>query len=83
MNFFVCLLFVGASFEAIRALRSPSRKDFDFGIHFDYIIIGSGPAGSILSRRLTDEGFQVLLLEAGDATQFDLGGKRCQHTLVN
>ncbi|MGE0313440.1 MAG: GMC family oxidoreductase [Lautropia sp.] len=34
--------------------------------HFDYVIIGSGPAGSILANRLTvDEGVRVCVLEAG------------------
>lgn len=34
---------------------------------FDYIVIGSGPAGSVLSKKLTDDpNTSLLLLEAGD-----------------
>jgi choline dehydrogenase len=32
---------------------------------FDYVIAGAGSAGCVLARRLSDAGFQVLLLEVG------------------
>ena len=32
-------------------------------MEFDYIIIGSGPAGSILSKELSDSGFKVALID--------------------
>jgi choline dehydrogenase-like flavoprotein len=41
---------------------------------YDFIIIGAGPAGSVLTRKLLDSGARVLLLEAGNVTQYDLGG---------
>lgn len=43
---------------------------------FDYIIVGGGPAGSVLARKLSDNADrQVLLIEAGKPSQFEVGGK--------
>jgi choline dehydrogenase len=35
------------------------------GLETDYVIVGAGSAGSVLTRRLIDAGFSVHLLEAG------------------
>jgi choline dehydrogenase len=35
------------------------------GQHFDYIIVGAGSAGCVVTRRLVDSGARVLLLETG------------------
>lgn len=41
---------------------------------YDFIVVGGGTAGCIITRSLVDAGARVLLLEAGAATQFQLGG---------
>lgn len=41
---------------------------------YDFIVVGAGSSGSVLTRKLLDAGARVLLLEAGNATQYDLGG---------
>lgn len=44
---------------------------------YDVIIIGGGPAGSVLGRKIFDarDDIKILLVEAGGASQWDLGGR--------
>ena len=44
-------------------------------VRFDYIIVGSSPAGVLIAHDLVKSGAKVLLIEAGNATQFELGGQ--------
>jgi len=41
---------------------------------FDFIVVGGGPAGSVVTKSLIDAGASVLLLEAGPSTQYSIGG---------
>ena len=41
---------------------------------YDFVVVGGGSTGSVVAARLGQEGFSVLVLEAGGATQKDLGG---------
>ena len=56
-------------FEYFYKSNSNSNKTYD------YIVIGSGPSGSIVASRLAFKGYSVLLLEAGNTTQYNLNGK--------
>jgi choline dehydrogenase len=44
-------------------------------VRFDYIIIGASPAGLLVAHDLVENGAKVLVLEAGNATQYEIGGK--------
>ncbi|KAE8976127.1 hypothetical protein PF011_g24182 [Phytophthora fragariae] len=51
---------------------------------FDAIVIGGGPAGSVVSKLLTDDLWRrVLLIEAGNASQTQLGGKETISSPLN
>ncbi|WP_445116185.1 GMC family oxidoreductase [Acinetobacter sp. WZC-1] len=54
-----------SSASAKKQPASQASKTGQKGDHFDYVIVGAGSAGAVLTRRLVDAGFSVLLLEAG------------------
>jgi choline dehydrogenase len=43
----------------------PRSKDAVTDLHADYVIVGAGSAGCVLADRLSQDGAQVVLLEAG------------------
>ena len=69
---FMLVLFSALLFSFLRFLftgRAITEAEYDF------IIVGGGPAGVVLTRRLVDMGASVLLLEAGGGTQAELLGE--------
>ena len=50
---------------------------------WDYIIVGSGPAGIIVADRLSESGKSTLLLEAGGPSYYITGGRQQPSWLAN
>lgn len=46
--------------------RPTAAQEAPDGAEYDFIVIGSGPGGGVVSANLAKSGFSVLLLEAGD-----------------
>lgn len=55
-----------------RSHYSDTHHIFKIAETFDFIVVGSGPAGSVIARRLSDNpGWRVLLIEAGGMPNTD------------
>lgn len=61
-----------AGFFVAKALAGGLNVPLPPGGTFDYIVVGGGPGGLTVANRLTeDPNIQVLVLEAGDADQYE------------
>eukprot|EP01041_Mallomonas_annulata_P008627 gene8627-17796_t len=63
LSIFMLGLFVVLAIATFRTF--PTSSDELEVKAYDFIIVGAGPAGCVLSRILSDRGYDVLLLEAG------------------
>lgn len=74
LSVFMLILFIILAMAVMQAVVRPYPDKVPLASQYDFIVVGAGPAGCVLSRKLVDAGASVLLLEAGDATQYDIGG---------
>ncbi|MCH5586047.1 GMC family oxidoreductase [Shimazuella sp. AN120528] len=59
--------------KKIAKKKRRNTKTNNLGLIFDYIIVGTGPAGAVLAKTLTDDKkTSVLVLEAGDNNDRDV-----------
>jgi cellobiose dehydrogenase (acceptor) len=73
---FPTLQFLTALIPVLLLLLSPASAN-----PWDYVIIGSGPAGLVLADRLSATGRATLLLEAGAPSTFASGGREAPQWL--
>jgi len=57
--------YIGLVYQVQRLWAMTAVSPPPEGTDYDFLVVGSGTAGSVVAARLADAGFQVLLIEAG------------------
>jgi len=67
------LLYVWSEYHLVKYWHQAMVEPVANGSTFDFIVVGSGTAGSVVVRRLAEQGHSVLLLEAGGPASWLMG----------
>lgn len=75
MRSLTALFHLALSAAAVYAAGGPGDNQGSITDHWDYIIVGAGPAGIILADRLSQSGKRTLLMEGGGPSYYVTNGR--------